>query len=82
MEKKNYMIVHVKLLSPFVPPTPLTESATLAASVNASFTPRFRFAEHSISPGQLLVNGWRYHHKNIPKYRSACIRRATSRPCE
>lgn len=28
-------------------PAPLTESATLAASVNASLTPRFRFAEHS-----------------------------------
>lgn len=29
-------------------PDVLTESATRAASVNASFTPRFRFAEHSI----------------------------------
>ena len=33
---------------PFDVPAPLTESATLAASVNASLTPRFRFAEHSV----------------------------------
>ena len=71
MVEKDYMIVHIKLPSPFVPPTPLTESATLAASVNASFTPRFRFAEHSISPGQFCINEWRYNHKYIPKYRSA-----------
>lgn len=35
------------LLPPLDVPAPLTESATLAASVNASLTPRFRFAEHS-----------------------------------
>ena len=31
-------------------PFPFTDSATRAASVKASFTPRFRFAEHSVSP--------------------------------
>ena len=36
------------LLPPLDVPAPLTESATLAASVNASLTPRFRFAEHSV----------------------------------
>ena len=35
------------LLPPPDPPDALTESATRAASVNASLTPRFRFAEHS-----------------------------------
>ncbi len=35
------------LLPPPDVPAPLTERATLAASVNASLTPRFRFAEHS-----------------------------------
>ena len=37
------------LLPPLDVPAPLTERATLAASVNASLTPRFRFAEHSAS---------------------------------
>ena len=37
------------LLPPLDVPAPLTERATLAASVNASLTPRFRFAEHSTS---------------------------------
>ena len=36
------------LLPPPDVPAPLTERATRAASVNASFTPRLRFAEHSV----------------------------------
>ena len=35
------------LLPPPDVPAPLTESATRAASVNASLTPLFRLAEHS-----------------------------------
>jgi len=36
-----------QVFSPVEPPGPLTDNATRAASVNASLTPRFRFAEHS-----------------------------------
>jgi len=39
--------IMVQLFSPFEPPGPFTDNATRAASVNASLTPRFRFAEHS-----------------------------------
>lgn len=41
--------VHMRthLLSLFAPFAPFTESATRAASVKASLTPRFLFAEHS-----------------------------------
>ena len=41
------------LLPPLDVPAPFTESATLAASVNASLTPRLRFAEHS-EPGRVV----------------------------
>ena len=42
---RHHIITHLlSLLEPF---TPLTESATRAASVKASLTPRLRFAEHS-----------------------------------
>lgn len=37
---------------------PLTDKATRAASVNASFTPRFRLAEHSIPT---VSNNIKYH---------------------
>ena len=63
------------LLDPFAP---LTESATRAASVNASFTPRFFFAEHSDNQINTALNHAGY--AVIPRYRSACIRRATSKP--
>ena len=65
----------VSLLDPFVP---LTESATRAASVNASFTPRLRFAEHSDIISMTLVCD--SYCILIPRYRSACILRATSKP--
>ncbi len=39
------MTVHLLLLPEL--PEPFTESATRAASVKASLTPRFLFAEHS-----------------------------------
>lgn len=43
--EKVHMMEH--LLPPPELPGALTESATLAASVKASLTPRFRLAEHS-----------------------------------
>lgn len=59
----------------------LTCRATLAASVNASLTPRFRIAEHSIrnkSVKSASTHQGRAIH--IPRYLKAPIRLATSRP--
>jgi len=55
-----YMSEHLLLL--FDPLGPLTESATLAASANASLTPRFFIAEHSATrqlPFKLLLTSLR-----------------------
>ena len=48
-----HMTMH--LLSLFTPFAPFTESATRAASVKASLTPRFLFAEHSKSSVSILT---------------------------
>ena len=69
-------------------PAVLTCSATRAASVNASFTPRLRMAEHSMlivsRRSECLVQGASagiaFQPGNIPRYLSAPIRLATSRP--
>jgi len=56
------------------PPTALAVTLTLEASVNASNTPRLCFAEHSThQPSSVQVAG-------LPKYRTARICRAISRP--
>ena len=71
----NYRITHLSFSGA---PAGFTESATLEASENASLTPRFRIAEHSIVPSAgehfIFVSGC------IPKYLSAPIRFATARP--
>lgn len=48
MEKHYKECIHItQQVLPPEPPDDLTDRATRAASVKASFTPRFRFAEHS-----------------------------------
>ena len=51
-EELKHFHIMMHLLGPCEVLGPFTESATLAASVNASLTPRLRFAEHStpVSP--------------------------------
>ncbi len=46
-QSRIHMRIHLLLLLDMLV---LTPSATRAASVKASLTPRFRFAEHSIAP--------------------------------
>ena len=73
------MTVH--LLSLVDRPGPLTERATRAASVKASLTPRFRFAEHSAHT--LARNsgpGCSQHVLAVPRYRSAPMFLATFNP--
>lgn len=81
--KKNrgyYRMMHLSLL--FCEFVGLTVSATLAASVKASLTPRFRIAEHSASNVRLrlahvspVTRG-----TTVPRYLNAPILLATSRP--
>lgn len=67
------MTVQLLLWSLFV----LTESATRAASVKASFTPRFFIAEHSETSQHWTECGLE---GNIPRYRRALILSATLSP--
>lgn len=57
-----YMIVHLLLLLEF---PVLTESATRAASVKASLTPRLRFAEHSVQDISIDTSNGRWWQMRI-----------------
>lgn len=58
-----------------------TLSATRAASVKASLTPRFFMAEHSISSVSIREQLPLSHSFHVPKYRKAFIFCATFNPC-
>lgn len=85
-EDKVYMTAHFPSL--FDPLGPLTESATRAASANASLTPRFFIAEHSVlhqqtipSPTYNYITPCGRKRGCLPRYLNACILLATSNPC-
>jgi hypothetical protein len=59
----------------------LTVSATRAASVKASLTPRFFIAEHSVEVLVACDTSAHRRNPNLPRYRNAFTLSATARPC-